>query len=147
MSWDSLLEPCSGHGVTTVVTGNCGVDSAPVRPGREEWLIKLMEGVEDIPGTALTEGITWGWESCPEHLDAIGNLKFAIDLDSQVAHGGGFAGGNHYHVHGAMPATLQRGAVRSHLPESERMNACGVLRIARSDRIGSEPSRNGPETN
>ncbi len=87
MSWDGLLEPSSGHGVTTVVTGNCGVGFAPVRRGTEEWLIKLMEGVEDIPGTALTEGITWGWESYPEYLDAIGKQKFAIDVGSQVAHG------------------------------------------------------------
>ncbi len=87
VSWDSLLEPSSGHGVTTVVTGNCGVGFAPVAPGREEWLIKLMEGVEDIPGTALTEGISWGWESYPEYLDAIGKQRFAIDVGSQVAHG------------------------------------------------------------
>ena len=52
VSWDSLLEPSSGHGVTTVVAGNCGVGFAPVRPGKEDWLIGLMEGVEDIPGTA-----------------------------------------------------------------------------------------------
>ena len=58
VSWDALLEPSSGHGVTTVVTGNCGVGFAPVRPGQEDWLIGLMEGVEDIPGTALTEGIS-----------------------------------------------------------------------------------------
>ena len=59
VSWDTLLEPSSGHGVTTVVVGNCGVGFAPVRPGREEWLVQLMEGVEDIPGTALHEGIKW----------------------------------------------------------------------------------------
>jgi N-acyl-D-aspartate/D-glutamate deacylase len=87
VSWDALLEPSSGHGVTTVVTGNCGVGFAPVRPGREQWLIELMEGVEDIPGTALTEGITWGWETYPEYLDAIGKQKFSIDVGSQVAHG------------------------------------------------------------
>ncbi|MCV7382276.1 amidohydrolase family protein [Mycolicibacter longobardus] len=87
VSWDSLLEPSSGHGVTTVVSGNCGVGFAPVRPGREEWLIKLMEGVEDIPGTALTEGITWGWESYPEYLDALDAQSFAVDIGSQVAHG------------------------------------------------------------
>ncbi|ETW22564.1 amidohydrolase, partial [Mycobacterium gastri 'Wayne'] len=87
VSWDGLLEPSSGHGVTTVVTGNCGVGFAPVRPGREDWLIKLMEGVEDIPGTALTEGITWGWESYPEYLDAIDARKFAIDVGSQIPHG------------------------------------------------------------
>ena len=71
VSWDPLLEPSSLHGVTTVVGGNCGVGFAPVAPGREQWLIELMEGVEDIPGSALTEGITWQWESFPEYLDAI----------------------------------------------------------------------------
>ena len=87
VSWDALLEPSSGHGVTTVVTGNCGVGFAPVRPGQEDWLIGLMEGVEDIPGTALTEGISWGWESYPEYLDVIGKQEFAVDVGSQVAHG------------------------------------------------------------
>jgi N-acyl-D-amino-acid deacylase len=87
VSWDSLLEPSSGHGVTTVVAGNCGVGFAPVRPGREDWLIELMEGVEDIPGTALTEGISWGWESYPGYLDAIEKGKFAVDVGSQIAHG------------------------------------------------------------
>ena len=86
-TWDNLLEPSSGHGVTTIVAGNCGVGFAPVRPGSEEWLIKLMEGVEDIPGTALTEGMTWGWESYPEYLDVVDKHQFAIDVGSQVAHG------------------------------------------------------------
>ncbi|WP_165605674.1 N-acyl-D-amino-acid deacylase family protein, partial [Mycobacterium kubicae] len=87
VSWDSMLEPSSGHGVTTVVTGNCGVGFAPVRPGREDWLIELMEGVEDIPGTALTEGISWGWESYPEYLDVIERGRFSVDVGSQIAHG------------------------------------------------------------
>ena len=87
VSWDGLLEPSSGHGVTTVVAGNCGVGFAPVRPGREDWLIELMEGVEDIPGTALTEGISWGWESYPDYLDTIERGKFAVDVGSQIAHG------------------------------------------------------------
>jgi N-acyl-D-aspartate/D-glutamate deacylase len=87
VSWDSLLEPSSGHGVTTLVAGNCGVGFAPVRPGREDWLIGLMEGVEDIPGAALTEGISWGWETYPEYLDVIGKQEFAVDVGSQVAHG------------------------------------------------------------
>lgn len=82
-----MLEPSSGHGVTTVVAGNCGVGFAPVRRGREDWLIELMEGVEDIPGTALTEGISWGWESYPEYLDAIERGSFAVDVGSQIAHG------------------------------------------------------------
>ena len=86
-TWDNLLEPSSGHGVTTIVAGNCGVGFAPVRPGSEEWLIRLMEGVEDIPGTALTEGMTWGWETYPEYLDVIDRQQFAVDIGSQVAHG------------------------------------------------------------
>ncbi|MGH3584521.1 MAG: D-aminoacylase, partial [Mycobacterium sp.] len=87
VSWDDLLEPSSNHGVTTVVAGNCGVGFAPVRPGQEQWLIELMEGVEDIPGTALTEGITWGWESYAEYLDVIGKRELAVDVGSQIAHG------------------------------------------------------------
>ncbi len=86
-TWDPLLEPSSGHGVTTVVAGNCGVGFAPVRQGDEKWLISLMEGVEDIPGTALTEGIDWSWESFPEYLDALDTREFAIDIGVQVSHG------------------------------------------------------------
>ncbi|MFN8032728.1 MAG: amidohydrolase family protein [Mycobacterium sp.] len=87
VSWDGLLEPSSMHGVTTVVSGNCGVGFAPVQPGRERWLIELMEGVEDIPGTALSEGITWGWESFPEYLDAVEKQSLAVDFGTQIAHG------------------------------------------------------------
>jgi N-acyl-D-aspartate/D-glutamate deacylase len=87
VTWDEVLEPSTGHGVTTIVTGNCGVGFAPVRPGTQEWLIQLMEGVEDIPGTALTEGMTWEWETFPEYLDALENRKLAIDVGTQIAHG------------------------------------------------------------
>ena len=87
VSWDSLLEPSSCHGVTTVVVGNCGVGFAPVRPGREQWLVQLMEGVEDIPGTALHEGINWTWETFPEYLDAIDARRYAIDVAAYVPHG------------------------------------------------------------
>ena len=87
VTWDPLLEPSSAHGVTTVVSGNCGVGFAPVRPGGEQSLIALMEGVEDIPGTALTEGMTWGWESFPEYLDKVGERALALDFGVQVAHG------------------------------------------------------------
>ena len=87
VSWDATLEPSSLHGVTTVVSGNCGVGFAPVRPGREQWLIELMEGVEDIPGSALAEGITWQWETFPEYLDAIEKRYLAVDYGTQVAHG------------------------------------------------------------
>ena len=67
--------------------GNCGVGFAPVRPGQEDWLIQLMEGVEDIPGTALDEGITWGWETFPEYLDALDTMPRVIDVGTQVPHG------------------------------------------------------------
>ena len=87
VSWDSLLEPSSCHGVTTVVVGNCGVGFAPVRPGREQWLVQLMEGVEDIPGTALHEGIDWQWETFPEYLDAIAAKQYAVDVAAYVPHG------------------------------------------------------------
>ncbi|HEV8296677.1 MAG TPA: amidohydrolase family protein, partial [Acidimicrobiales bacterium] len=87
VTWDDVLDPSGGHGVTTVVMGNCGVGFAPVAPGREEWLIQLMEGVEDIPGTALSEGMTWGWETFPQYLDALDQRQLGIDVGTQVAHG------------------------------------------------------------
>ena len=86
-TWDPVLAPSSWHGVTTVVMGNCGVGFAPVRPGQENFLIELMEGVEDIPGAALADGIKWQWESFPEYLDALEKLPRAIDVATQVPHG------------------------------------------------------------
>ena len=87
VTWDEVLEPTSLHGVTTLVMGNCGVGFAPVKPGTEEWLIQLMEGVEDIPGAALSEGISWGWESFPQYLDALDQRKWSVDVGTQIAHG------------------------------------------------------------
>ena len=87
VSWDALMEPSIYHGVTTVVMGNCGVGFAPARPDRHEWLIGLMEGVEDIPGTALAEGLSWEWESFPEYLDAIERRPHSLDFAAQVPHG------------------------------------------------------------
>ena len=87
VTWDTHLTPSGWNGVTTVVMGNCGVGFAPVRPGQQEFLIQLMEGVEDIPGTALAEGISWEWESFPEYLDAIEKMPRAIDVGAQVPHG------------------------------------------------------------
>ena len=66
--WDKQVTPSSWHGVTTVVMGNCGVGFAPVRPGGQDELVSLMESVEDIPGTALHEGVSWNWETFPEYL-------------------------------------------------------------------------------
>ena len=86
-TWDPQLAPSCYHGVTTAVMGNCGVGFAPVRPGQQGFLIELMEGVEDIPGTALHEGIDWSWESFPEYLDALEGRRFTMDLGTQVPHG------------------------------------------------------------
>jgi N-acyl-D-aspartate/D-glutamate deacylase len=86
-TWDEQLTPSCWHGVTTVVMGNCGVGFAPVAPDRHEWLIGLMEGVEDIPGAALSAGIQWGWESFPEFLDVLDHRAHAMDLGTQVPHG------------------------------------------------------------
>jgi N-acyl-D-amino-acid deacylase len=86
VTWDPDLTPSSWHGVTTVVMGNCGVGFAPVRPGGQEFLIELMEGVEDIPGTALAEGIDWRWESFGEYLDALDSTDRVIDVAAQVPH-------------------------------------------------------------
>ncbi|HEY4183221.1 MAG TPA: amidohydrolase family protein [Kofleriaceae bacterium] len=86
VSWDADLAPTSLHGVTTCVMGSCGVGFAPVRPGREDKLIELMEGVEDIPGSALAEGIPWGWESFADYMNVIGAMPHAIDFLVQVPH-------------------------------------------------------------
>jgi N-acyl-D-aspartate/D-glutamate deacylase len=86
VSWDAELAPSSLHGVTTCVMGNCGVGFAPVHAHDHQRIIELMEGVEDIPGSALAEGITWGWQSFPEYMDAIDRLPHAIDFAVQVPH-------------------------------------------------------------
>ena len=87
VTWDPRLTPTCWHGVTTAVIGNCGVGFAPVAPDRHRWLIGLMEGVEDITGTALHEGIRWGWETFPEYLDVLDALPLALDVGTQVPHG------------------------------------------------------------
>ena len=87
VSWDPWLTPSSWHGVTTVVMGNCGVGFAPAHPDRHSWLIELMEGVEDIPGSAMTDGIDWSWESFPEYLDSVGSRRYVLDVGTQIAHG------------------------------------------------------------
>src|SRR5271154_926131 len=87
VTWDPYLTPSSWHGVTTIVMGNCGVGFAPVAKGQEDFLIGLMEGVEDIPGAALAEGIKWGWESFPDYLDVIEAMPRVIDIGAQMPHG------------------------------------------------------------
>ena len=86
-TWDQRLQPSSWHGVTTVVTGNCGVGFAPVHDADHDKLIELMEGVEDIPGAALHEGLPWNWNSFGEFLDAVDSIPHDIDVAMQVPHG------------------------------------------------------------
>ncbi|MEJ8859324.1 amidohydrolase family protein [Variovorax robiniae] len=85
-TWDDCFSPSIHHGVTTVVMGNCGVGFAPVRPGHEDDLVKLMEGVEDIPGAALHEGIRWNWESFTQYMDALAATPRSLDYLVQVPH-------------------------------------------------------------
>lgn len=86
VSWDADMQPSVNHGVSTVVMGSCGVGFAPVREKDRDTLVRLMEGVEDIPGAALTEGITWDWESLPEYMDALDAKPHSIDFAVQVTH-------------------------------------------------------------
>ena len=85
-TWDPVLAPSSWHGVTTILFGNCGVGFAPVRREHRAGLIDLMEAIEDIPGTALAEGLNWDWESFPEYLDTLDRMPRAIDIGAQIPH-------------------------------------------------------------
>ncbi len=86
-TWDPYLTPSGFHGVTTVVMGNCGVGFAPVAPERRDWLIGLMEGVEDIPGAAMSDGIEWEWETFEGYLDALDRRRYVCDVGTQIPHG------------------------------------------------------------
>ena len=121
VSWDPDITPSVWHGVTTVVMGNCGVGFAPVRPGSEEWLIGLMEGVEDIPGAALAEGIEWEWESFPEYLDAVERKPRTIDVAAQVPHGALRA-----YVMGERGADHHNHPTQAEIAEMARLAAEGV---------------------
>ncbi|HTW51273.1 MAG TPA: amidohydrolase family protein [Stellaceae bacterium] len=85
-TWDPVLAPSSWHGVTTILFGNCGVGFAPVKKEHRDGLIDLMEAIEDIPGTALAEGLKWDWESFPDYLDALDRMKRTIDIGAQIPH-------------------------------------------------------------
>jgi N-acyl-D-aspartate/D-glutamate deacylase len=115
-TWDPYLSPSCWQGVTTVVMGNCGVGFAPVAPDKHDWLVALMEGVEDIPGTALSEGIQWAWESFPEYLDALESMPRALDIGAQVPHTAlrGYVMGD-------------RGADHDEIPTAEEIARMGAL--------------------
>jgi N-acyl-D-aspartate/D-glutamate deacylase len=85
-SWDGVLAPSSTNGVTSIVMGNCGVGFAPAHLDKHDWLIRLLEGVEDIPGTALAEGLTWDWETFPDYLDALARRRYTMDIGTQMPH-------------------------------------------------------------
>jgi len=87
VSWDPYMSPSSWHGVTTAVMGNCGVGFAPAHTHQREWMMELMEGVEDIPGAVLSEGLKWEWESFPEYLDAVAKTPRIMDIGAQIPHG------------------------------------------------------------
>jgi N-acyl-D-aspartate/D-glutamate deacylase len=112
-TWDPHLTPSCWHGVTTAVMGNCGVGFAPMKSERRQFLIELMEGVEDIPGAVLAEGVDWGWESFPEYLDVLAAKPRGMDLGAQLPHAA-----LRYYVMG------ERGAAR------ERANADDLQRMA-----------------
>ena len=86
-TWAERMAPSSHHGVTSVVVGNCGVGFAPVRATDHNLLVELMEGVEDIPGAVLHEGISWNWESFPDYLNVLGERRFDMDIGTQLPHG------------------------------------------------------------
>jgi N-acyl-D-aspartate/D-glutamate deacylase len=143
-SWDRLLAPTSLHGVTTAVIGNCGVGFAPVAPGLRDYLIELMEGVEDIPGTSLHEGIDWQWETYPQFLDHLARQRFTLDLGS-------------YLPHGALRVAVmgRRGARHDEVPTPEELRkltalsrealAAGALGISTS-RTVNQRARDGSHT-
>ena len=131
-TWDPYLTPSSWHGVTTAVFGNCGVGFAPVRKGSTDYLINLMEGVEDIPGTVLAEGVSFDWESFPQYLDALAAMPRAIDIGAQVPHAA-----LRFYVMG------ERGAEHAEAPGEAEMERMGVLleEALRAGALGFTTSR------
>ena len=120
-TWDSRLLPSANHGVTTVVMTNCGVGFAPVFPEHRDRLIELMEGVEDIPGTALHEGLAWDWQTYPEYLDALERRPHDIDFASQVPHAA-----LRLHVMGERGADHQEHPTGDEIAEMARLAGEGV---------------------
>lgn len=128
VTWDDELDPSFSNGVTSLVMGNCGVGFAPCPPGGEQTLIELMEGVEDIPGTALYEGVPWGrWTSFPEYLDFLATRSYAMDVGAQVPHGAlRFAVMGERGVHNDDATADDLAAMRRLVAEAAAAGALGV---------------------
>ena len=131
-TWDPFLTPSSLHGVTTAVFGNCGVGFAPVRPGDSPYLINLMEGVEDIPGCVLSEGVKFNWETFPEYLDALAAAPKVMDIGAQVPHAA-----LRFYVMG------ERGAEHAEAPTPTEIHQMGALleQALRAGALGFSTSR------
>jgi len=126
-TWSQRLQPSSGHGVTSVVMGNCGVGFAPCRPAERQLLVQVMEGVEDVPEVVMAEGLPWNWETFPDYLDALGARQFDVDVAAQLPHSA-----LRVYVMGARAATQQPptaddlAAMRRLTAEAVRAGALGV---------------------
>ena len=127
-TWDPDMTPSSWHGVTTAVFGNCGVGFAPVAAGSEDYLINLMEGVEDIPGSVLAEGIDFCWESYPEYLDALERTPRTMDVGGQLAHGAlrFYVMGERGADHSEVPGDGELDRIEALTAEALRAGALGV---------------------
>ena len=127
-TWDASLTPSCWHGVTTAVFGNCGVGFAPVKPGARDYLINLMEGVEDIPGTVLAEGIDWSWESFPDYLDALERRQYTMDIGAQLPHAAlrFYAMGDRGAEHQARPTDDELAQMGALAEEALRAGALGI---------------------
>lgn len=142
-TWDDALEPSASNGVTTVVMGNCGVGFAPVRPGDEAGLIDLMEGVEDIPGSALSDGMPWGqWETFGDYLDVLDGRSYAVDVGTHLAHGA-----LRYYVMGER-GVANEDATADDLVEMARLTTealrAGALGVSTSRTIGHRSTSGNP---
>jgi N-acyl-D-aspartate/D-glutamate deacylase len=123
VTWDGVVAPSSLHGVTSIVMGNCGVGFAPAKPteAQHDWLIGLLEGVEDIPGTALAEGLPWDWESFTDYLDALERRRYTLDIGAQVGHAPLRA-----YVMGERGANPDEAATAEELTEMARLTRAGI---------------------
>jgi len=140
-TWDPFITPSSWHGVTTTVFGNCGVGFAPVRPGTSDYLINLMEGVEDIPGTVLSEGVKFNWESFPQFLDALAAMPRAVDVAAQLPHGAlrFYVMGDRGADHAEVPGEQERAEMTRLTAEALRAGALGVT----TSRTAKHKARDG----